>query len=459
MVKGCARWCKTAAPRPAHNDPVTEQRQGLISRRGFLGVAAAAGAAAAAGGLAGCSSALKQTSSSPAASGSASGGTIKIGFVSPETGQLSVFTQSNGYVLGQVRSALANGLTVGGKKYSVQIIAVDSQSSSARAATVTSQLVQQNQVDFLIGTATPETVIPVSSQAEASGVPCILTICPWEQWYYKSNGAANTFTYSYMYFLGTQEETDLFTRVWAKAPANHTVGGLWPDDVDGAGFEKYMKAKLGSMGWKVVPSGGYTDGTSDYASIIARFKAANVEILHAAPIPPDFITFWRQAHQNGFVPKIATISKALLFPSAASALGPLVNNVMSPLWWTPQFPYKSSLDGTTASAFAANYKTSTGNDWTQPMGFNYAVFELAVAALKASGDPKDRKAVASAIGQLKGQAITGNYDFTSGPNPHVSQIPELLAQWRVTSGSSPQLVVIDNSDLPAVPVASQMQML
>ena len=111
------------------------------------------------------------------------------------------------------------------------------------------------------------------------------------------------------------------------------------------------------MGWKVVPSGGYTDGTSDFASIISKFKSANVEILHAVPIPPDFITFWRQAHQNGFTPKIASISKALLFPSAADALGPLVHNVMSPLWWTPQFPYKSSLDGTTASAFAADYKT------------------------------------------------------------------------------------------------------
>jgi hypothetical protein len=44
--------------------------------------------------------------------------------------------------------------------------------------------------------------------------------------------------------------------------------------------------------------------------------------------------------------------------------------------------------------------------------------------------------------------------------PHVSQIPELLAQWRVSSGSgTPQLVVIDNSELSAVPVASQMQML
>jgi branched-chain amino acid transport system substrate-binding protein len=438
-------------------DSAYRRNQGLLSRRGFLGatgVAVGGGLAS----MAGCSSALKQTSSSSPSGGSGSGGTITIGFISPETGQLAVFTQSNGYVLGQVRSALAKGLTIGGKKYSVEIIAQDSQSSSARAATVASQLVQQSGVDVLIATATPETVIPVSAQAEASGVPCVLTICPWEQWYYKSSGATNTFKYSYMYFLGTQEETNLFSKVWASASTNHVVGGLWPDDVDGAGFEKYMKAKLGGLGWKVVPSGGYADGTSDFASIISTFKAANVEILHAVPIPPDFITFWRQAHQNGFVPKIASISKALLFPSAAAALGPLVTNVMSPLWWTPQFPYKSSLDGTTASAFAANYKTSTGNEWTQPMGFNYAVFEIAVAALKASGDPKNKAAVASAIGSLKGQAITGDYDFTSGPVPHVSQIPELLAQWRMVAGS-PQLVVVDNSELPTVPVASQLQLL
>ena len=276
---------------------------------------------------------------------SASGGTIKIGFISPETGQLSVFTQSNKYVLGQVRAALAKGLTIGGKKYSVEIISADSQSSSARAAAVASQLVQQNSVDMLLATATPETVIPVSAQAESSGVPCVLTICPWEQWYYKSDGTPNTFKYSYMYFLGTQEETDLFASVWKTAATNHVVGGLWPDDVDGAGFKKYVTQEAHGLGWKVVPSGAYADGTSDFTPIISKFKNANVEILHAVPIPPDFITFWRQAHQNGFKPKIASISKALLFPSAADALGKLVTNVMSPLWWSPQFPYKCSLDG------------------------------------------------------------------------------------------------------------------
>jgi branched-chain amino acid transport system substrate-binding protein len=204
-------------------DSAKAGQPGLLTRRGFLGAAAAASLA----GVAGCSSALKQTSSATTSSSAGgSGGTIKIGFISPETGQLSVFTQSNGYVLGQVRSALAQGLTIGGQKYSVQIIAQDSQSSSDRAATVASQLVQQDGVDFLLATATPETVIPVSAQAEASDVPCLLTICPWEQWYYASNGTAKTFKYSYMYFLGTQEETSLFASVWQQASTNHVVGGL-----------------------------------------------------------------------------------------------------------------------------------------------------------------------------------------------------------------------------------------
>jgi branched-chain amino acid transport system substrate-binding protein len=428
-------------------------RRSQVSRRGFLGVAGLA----LGGGLAACSSGLAGSSSSNASAGS--GGTVKIGFISPETGPLSVFTQSNGFVLGQVRAALASGLTIGGKKYSVEIVSGDSQSSSARAAAVAAQMVQQDSVDFLLATATPETVIPVSAEAESSGVPCLLTICPWEQWYYKSDGTANTFKYSYMYFLGTQEEASLFTSVWQPLATNHVLGGLWPNDVDGAGFQKYITQKVNGLGgWKVIPSTAYTDGLSDFTPIIAKFKSAGVEVLHAVPIPPDFITFWRQAHQNGFKPKVATVSKALLFPSAAAALGPLVTNVISPLWWTPQFPYSSSLDGTTAASFAAGYKTATGNDWTQPMGFNYAIFEIAVAALKASGNPKDPGAVASALGTLKGQAITGAYDFATGPVPHVSAIPELLAQWRPASGGY-QLVVIDNSLLPAVPVASSLELL
>ena len=123
-----------------------------------------------------------------------------------------------------------------------------------------------------------------------------------------------------------------------------------------------------------------------------------------------------------------------------------------------ELPYTSSLSGVTASAFAADYKTSTGQAWTQPMGFNYAVFEIAVAALKASGDPKNASAVASAIGNLKGEAITGAYDFTSGPVKNVSQVPELLAQWRPGSGGY-DLVTINDSLIPSIPVQGSLQLL
>jgi branched-chain amino acid transport system substrate-binding protein len=415
-----------------------------LSRRTFLGAAGIAG-------LSACSSSLKATGT-PATST----GTIKIGFVSPQTGSLAIFGQPNSYVLSKVRAALAKGLTIGGKKYSVEIITKDSQSSSSGAATAASQLIQQDSVNFLIATSTPDTTNPVTEQAEASGVPCLNTICPWEQWYYDSSGAPNTLKYSYMYFLGSQEELKLFGTYWKSEPTDKVLGGLWPNDVDGATFQKYAEQLAPGMGLKVVPSGAYADGTQDFASIIAKFKADNVQILHASPIPPDMITFWKQAHQDGFKPKIASISKALLFPSAAQALGSLVDNVMTPVWWTPQFPYSSSLNGMTAAAFGAGYSPG----WTQPMGFNYAVFEIAVAALKASGDPTDVNAVVSAMSTLKGTTITGDYDFATGPVPHVSQVPETLGQWRPSStGGGYDLVIINDSLLPAVPTQGSFELL
>ena len=45
--------------------------------------------------------------------------TITIGFVSPLTGPAAGFGEGDPYILGLARKALANGLTIGGKHYSV----------------------------------------------------------------------------------------------------------------------------------------------------------------------------------------------------------------------------------------------------------------------------------------------------------------------------------------------------
>ena len=79
--------------------------------------------------------------------------------------------------------------------------------------------------------------------------------------------------------------------------------------------------------------------------MINKFKSHDCEIFTNAPLPPDFNTFWKQAAQQGFKPKLATVAKVLLFPADTEALGDLVNNIATDSWWGPYMPYKSSLDG------------------------------------------------------------------------------------------------------------------
>ena len=121
-----------------------------------------------------------------------------------------------------------------------------------------------------------------------------------------------------------------------------------------------MTADVQKAGWRVVDSGAYQDGSQSFMSIIDNFKSSSVDIVQVSPIPPNIITFWQQATQAKFRPRLLCVAKALLFPSVADALGPLANNIVSPIWWNPAVLYKSSLDGMTAKAFADGYEASTG---------------------------------------------------------------------------------------------------
>jgi branched-chain amino acid transport system substrate-binding protein len=426
-----------------------------LSRRAFAGLTGLAGA----GLVAGCSSALKSGSA-----GSATG-TIKIGFVSPVTGPDAAFATANPFVLKKVREALAKGLTIGGKKYRVEILTADSQSSDSRAAQVAQQLITQGNVDIMLTTSAPETVNPVSDQCEAAHVPCIGTIVPWQSWFLGRGGkigssaaTSSSFKYTYLYFIGLEDELAAQGPGWKMIPSNHKVGGLWPSDADGQAFRGAFTKQLPGEGFKVFDPGPYSDGTTDFTSIISKFKAQNCEIVTGCPLPPDFLTFWKQCHQIGYQPRIAAIAKAILFPSVVNALGPLGKNLVTDAWWTPTVPWRSSLTGMTAAQYASEFQATTGQQWQQPMSFNYAVFEIAAHALRAAGDPHDAAAVAAAIGQSSGEVITGKYDFTSGPVKNVATHPDYMAQWQTSKDSKYpyDLVIVNNAADKSVPVTARL---
>src|SRR5262245_27773619 len=82
---------------------------------------------------------------------------IKLGYVSPQTGPLAAFAQADDFVIRGFLEAVKDGLKIGGETYSVEVLVKDSQSDPNRAAAVAKDLIVQDEVNLMLVASTPET--------------------------------------------------------------------------------------------------------------------------------------------------------------------------------------------------------------------------------------------------------------------------------------------------------------
>jgi branched-chain amino acid transport system substrate-binding protein len=389
---------------------------------------------------------------------------LKIGFISPRTGALAGFGETDGYVLEVARKALTQGLTIGDKTYQVEILDRDTQSDPSRASQLAKTLINSDQVDLMLPISTPETINPVADACEAAGVPCLSTVMPWEAWYFGRGGKPgqpSPFKWSYHFGFGGGEFHKTYLSLWNSIETNKKVGVLYPNDADGNAIRENLAPGLAKAGFTIIDPGPYEDGTTDYSAQIAKFKAEKCEIFNTFPIPPDFAAFWRQAAQQGYTKmvKIAQVAKTGLFPSQVDSLGDLGFNLATAAYWHKVFPYKSSLTGVSGTELADGYEKSSGKQWTQQLGASMALLDAGFAALKASSDPKDKAAVAKSLGALNTVTMAGKVDFTSGPFPNISPGPIIGGQWvKAKAGSKFKLdlVITENATDPNVPIETKL---
>jgi branched-chain amino acid transport system substrate-binding protein len=431
------------------------------TRRSVLrGMGAGALATGAGGILAACSSGSKI---SPAASSTS---TINIGYIAPFTGSLAGFASADKFVVSTIRNtpAFAKGFRAGGKTYQVNIIVNDSQSDPNRASQLARQLVLNNNVDLLLTSSTPETVNPVAVVAQTEGVPCAATNDPWESWYsgLGGNPAIPTakFQYCTLFFFGLKQLIGCFIPMWKRMQSSSTnVACQWPNDSDGNAFRAVLPPVITAAGFTPIDGGAYTDGTTDYSTMIGKFKSNDCQYMSNCPLPPDFNIFWKQAHQLGWKPKLATVAKVLLFPDDLTTLGPLVNNIATDSWWGPYLPAISSLDPKLkASDLVDSFQAQTGRQWVQSIGGTYSLFEIAHQAFNSVSDPHDHLEVAQALHKVNYHGISGHLDFNNGPAPGVVAIPVVGVQWKESSGKYPfEMQVVDNTLNPAVKTSAHLQ--
>jgi branched-chain amino acid transport system substrate-binding protein len=466
------------------------------SRREFLKLTGIAGAAVGTGAglgglLAACggastttteattaTTAASTTSSSQAATttsvsaGAQQGRELKLGFVSPLTGDLATFGTADQYCMNRWQEVVANGWVCGdGQNHPITFILKDSQSDSNRAGQVAGDLIHNDNVDVMLAASTPDTVNPVADQAEANGVPMFSNDAPWEAYFYDRGGKDDVgFKWTYHSFWGLEDVIAVDTAMWNRIQTNKIVAALWPNDADGNAFADETSgfpSALPGLGFTIVDPGRFQNGMEDFTAQIAAFKKGGCEILSTVMIPPDFTNFWKQALQQGFHPKIASVSKATDTPPDVEALGAAGNHFTLETQWTPRMPFKSSLTGETCQQIAADFEAKAKIQWAQYL-LHYQVFEVVADALKRTKSVDDKEAVVAAIASTKLDTIAGPLDFTTPvkmgtkhPVKNVYRSPLVSGQWVTdTPVNEPnykyELAVVDNSNYPDIKVDTEM---
>ncbi|MCK5749592.1 MAG: ABC transporter substrate-binding protein, partial [Oricola sp.] len=163
----------------------------------------------------------------------AQAGTIKIGYVTPATGPMALFGETDGYTVEKINALLADGLEVNGERYNVEILVQDSQSDSNRSAEVSGDLILNEEVNLLIPASTTPTITAAADQAELYEIPCVSCGAPWQAIIFPRGGADNPFTWTYHFFWGLDEALRTFVGLWNTIETNKKVGMLFPQNIDG----------------------------------------------------------------------------------------------------------------------------------------------------------------------------------------------------------------------------------
>lgn len=386
--------------------------------------------------------------------GGSAGGTIKIGYVNPDTGALAGNGEGADWVIKQIETYVnetMGGIDVGGKKMNIQVIKYDSQSNPDTCTSMAQKLCDEDEVDMIIAIQTPETVIPVMNTAEGYGVPCIAIQAPVDAVAGALNGEAQWTVHA---FWTIEKVYEQYKALWTAAgfpPSKDTKIGLaFANDADGTAWHNVFAERV-AQDYTLVDPGQYPSGTNDFSNIVNTFKSENIDILAGTNIPPDFNTLFTQMISAGIEVECVTMGKCCLLEGDVSSLGNLAEGIMTEVWWAPSNTYTSKLTSVSCSELGEKYAADNdGRNMPQPAGYAYAALELAVQAFQAAGST-DKTAVRDAMRNLDTTTIVGpiKYDQKMGGLTYGDTVIG-GGQWQMVDGSL-RLVVIDNTVYPEVP--------
>jgi branched-chain amino acid transport system substrate-binding protein len=313
---------------------------------------------------------------------------IRFGAPLPITGPLApeATKQQQGYNLWAEEANKAGGISVGGKKYKVEIVYVDYQSNTPRAVQATEQMITQDNINFMFGPFGSGAAKAASTVSEKYKVPTIAATA----------SSVQVYDQGYKYLFGTFTPNDTLTTplteiVKAKASDVKKVAILARNDLFPLAIAQEMEKSAKANGMEVVYFEKYAIGTLDHSAALSQIKSLSPQWIFITGYINDLLLVRKQMVDQEMKAPVVTMIAGPAYQEFIDSAGSSAENVTSASWWHPAEQYEGKdIFGSTAN-FVKLFKAKYGSepDYGQASAaVSGALFQMAIE--KAGTLDRDR---------------------------------------------------------------------
>jgi branched-chain amino acid transport system substrate-binding protein len=366
---------------------------------------------------------------------------VKIGAPLALTGALadSGKKQKLGFDLWLERVNAAGGISVGGKKYKVELVTYDYQTDGKRAGELAEKLINEDKVSFMIAPFGSGHTKITAAVAERYGVPIVAVA---------SSEAVHD--QGFRHLFGTLAPSSglidaMLAKFKATRPDLQSIAILGREDVFPKLMADLMKGAAEKAGLKVVYSGTYPIGSVDHSAALTAMRQVKPDWVYITGYSQDLILARKQMADLGLKAPIVTMITGPVYKEFIDALGPLAENVTSASWWHWATPFQSDdVFGTTKAFYDAVVKATGGTEPDYVHASSAASLVVLQKAIEKAGS-LDREKVRDALAQMDTMTFFGPIKFRADGMNESRALPLIQIQ-----GGKPVLIYPD--DLSKVPM-------
>jgi len=341
---------------------------------------------------------------------------VRIGYAIARTGPWAVgaqVTQEPNYVMWAEQVNAAGGLSVGGKKRKIELVAYDDRSNMETVVRTYEKLMTSDKVDLILPPWGTGANFAIMSLAKKHGYPMLSCTAAGR----KLIGMKNP------YFFALLQQPDVIMDALAEymvARNVKTAAVIHVDELFGLEMYNGLEASMKRKGIQIVEKKSYPLGIKDLSPVLKGMQAKQPDAFVGLTYPPGTFLSTGQSKAIGFNPKIFYVAVAAAFPVYRDKMTPAtVEGVMGIGSWNPK-------TGPAAKAyFDAHVKRWKKEPDRWASAHCWAGLQILQSAVEKVG--LDRKKIRDYIASTQHDTIIGKMRFKGSENVST---PGVVSQWQ-----------------------------